>query len=284
VPAANTPYHQLERIPLKYNSSLGQSSVAIPYYEELLYNQMDALNMLYVATTRTKEYLYISTLGKKTEGISTIGDLLIKVFEDSIAEDGRFLEEEPVVKKASASLGEILKPERINLQEYPVSDRLTAVFNTDLKRRELDMLGAPSPGREGSILHEVLARAADPEDISVVLAEMLNEGFFREEELRSLEQQATTVLAHAELQQLLNSSTETVSEKSIIDRDGKSYRPDKVLISDNEVIVIDYKFTQKESPAHIKQVHGYRTLLQEMGYASVSTYLFYANSGELKLV
>lgn len=284
VPAANTPYHQLERIPLKYNSSLGQSSVAIPYYEELLYNQMDALNMLYVATTRTKEYLYISTLGKKTEGISTIGDLLIKVFEDSIAEDGRFLEEEPVVKKASASLGEILKPERINLQEYPVSDRLTAVFNTDLKRRELDMLGAPSPGREGSILHEVLARAADPEDISVVLAEMLNEGFFREEELRSLEQQATTVLAHAELQQLLNSSTETVSEKSIIDRDGKSYRPDKVLISDNEVIVIDYKFTQKESPAHIKQVHGYRALLQEMGYPSVSTYLFYANSGELKLV
>ncbi|MCX2478385.1 UvrD-helicase domain-containing protein [Pedobacter sp. MC2016-15] len=284
VPAANTPYHQLERIPLKYNSSLGQSSVAIPYYEELLYNQMDALNMLYVATTRTKEYLYISTLGKKTEGISTIGDLLIKVFEDSIAEDGRFLEEEPVVKKASASLGEILKPERINLQEYPVSDRLTAVFNTDLKRRELDMLGAPSPGREGSILHEVLARAADPEDISVVLAEMLNEGFFREEELSSLEQQATTVLAHAELQQLLNSSTETVSEKSIIDRDGKSYRPDKVLISDNEVIVIDYKFTQKESPAHIKQVHGYRALLQEMGYASVSTYLFYANSGELKLV
>jgi len=284
VPAANTPYHQLERIPLKYNSSLGQSSVAIPYFEELLYNQMDALNMLYVATTRTKEYLYISTLGKKAEGISTIGDLLIRVFEDEIAEDGRFLVDEAVVKKARESGEQSLKQERVNLLEYPVSDRLTAVFNSDLKRRELDMLGAPSPGREGSILHEVLARTADPEDISDVLAEMLIEGFFREEELNSLQQQATTVLAHADLQRLLNSSTQTVNEKSIIDRDGKSYRPDKVLISDNEVIVIDYKFTQKESPAHIRQVHGYRTLLQEMGYPSVSTYLFYANSGELKLV
>jgi ATP-dependent helicase/nuclease subunit A len=284
VPAANTPYHQLERIPLKYNSSLAQSSVAIPYFEELLYNQMDALNMLYVATTRTKEYLYISTLGKKSEGISTIGDLLIRVFEDNIAEDGRFLIQEEVVKKAGEFREESAKPERINLLQYPVSDRLTAVFNSDLKRRELDILGAPSPGREGSILHEVLARTAGPDDISHVLAEMLNEGFFREEELSSLEQQATTVLAHADLQRLLNSSTQTVNEKSIIDRDGKSYRPDKVLISDKEVIVIDYKFTQKESPAHIKQVHGYRALLQEMGYPAVSTYLFYANSGELKQV
>ncbi|MET1057872.1 MAG: UvrD-helicase domain-containing protein [Pedobacter sp.] len=284
VPAANTPYHQLERIPLKYSASLGQSTVAIPYYEELLYNQMDALNMLYVATTRTKEYLYISTFGKKTEGSSTIGDLLIKVVEDGLSEDGRFLQDEEVVKKKRDIPAETVKPEQISLTQYPVSDRLTAVFNSDLKRRELDMLGAASPGREGSILHELLARTADLPDIEYVLAEMLNEGIFREEELTSLQQQATTVLAHADLQRLLSSSTQTVNEKSIIDRDGKSYRPDKVLISENEVIVIDYKFTQKESPAHIKQVHGYRTLLQEMGYPAVSTYLFYANSGELKLV
>lgn len=284
VPAANTPYHQLGRIPLKYSSSLGASSVAIPYYEELLYNQMDALNMLYVATTRTKEYLYISTLGKKTEGTSTIGDLLIRVLEDDISEDGRFFQDDEVIKKIQETAEETEKPELINLKEYPVSDRLTAVFNTDLKRRELDMLGTVSPGREGSILHEILARASDPEEVDHVLAEMLNEGYFREEELSSLQQQATTVLAHADLQRLLNSSTQTVNEKSIIDRDGKSYRPDKVLISDREVVVIDYKFTQKESPAHIKQVHGYRALLQEMGYPAVSTYLFYANSGELKLV
>ncbi|CAM4175264.1 ATP-dependent exoDNAse (exonuclease V) beta subunit (contains helicase and exonuclease domains) [Pedobacter westerhofensis] len=284
VPAANTPYHQLGRIPLKYSSNLGASSVAIPYYEELLYNQMDALNMLYVATTRTKEYLYISTLGKKSEGTSTIGDLLIRVLEDDISEDGRFFQDDEVIKKVQDTAEETIKPELINLKEYPVSDRLTAVFNTDLKRRELDMLGTVSPGREGSILHEVLARASDPEEVDHVLAEMLNEGYFREEELSSLQQQATTVLSHADLQRLLNSSTQTVNEKSIIDRDGKSYRPDKVLISDTEVVVIDYKFTQKESPAHIKQVHGYRALLQEMGYPSVSTYLFYANSGELKLV
>jgi len=284
VPAANTPYHQLQRIPLKYNSSLGQSSVAISYYEELLYNNMDALNMLYVATTRTKEYLYISSLGKKSEGISTIGDLLIRIFEDQLSEEGQFLVDEPVVKKGGGDSSAIERPESINLLSYPTSERLTAVFNSDLKRRELDMLGNNSAGREGSILHEVLARAEDSEGLDLVLAQMLSEGFFKEEELSELKIQAVNVLQHEALQQLLNNSRQSVSEKSIIDRSGKSYRPDKVLFSDNEVIVIDYKFTQKESPAHIKQVHGYRELLQEMGYPTVSTYLFYARSGELKLV
>jgi len=284
VPAANTPYHQLQRIPLKYNSSLGQSSVAISYYEELLYNNMDALNMLYVATTRTKEYLYISSLGKKSDGISTIGDLLIRIFEDQLSEEGQFLVDEPVLKKGGGGSSTVARPESINLLFYPTSERLTAVFNSDLKRRELDMLGNNSAGREGSILHEVLARAEDSEGLGFVLAQMLNEGFFREEELADLKIQAVNVLQHGALQQLLNNSRQSVSEKSIIDRSGKSYRPDKVLFSDEEVIVIDYKFTQKESPAHIKQVHGYRELLQEMGYPKVSTYLFYARSGELKLV
>jgi len=284
VPAADTPYHQLQRIPLKYNSSLGQSSVAISYYEELLYNNMDALNMLYVATTRTKEYLYITSLGKKADSISTIGDLLIRIFEDQLSETGQFLVDEEVVKKITDHHTEVTRPELINLVTYPTSNRLSAVFNSNLKRRELDMLGNNSAGREGSILHEVLARAEDIEQLDFVLSQLLNEGFFREEELKNLKMQAINVLQHQELQDLLKNSRQSISEKSIIDRSGKSYRPDKVLFTEKEVIVIDYKFTIKESPAHIKQVHGYRALMQEMGYPKVITYLFYAHSGELKLV
>ena len=226
----------------------------------------------------------MTCLGKKGEGISTIGDLLIKIFEAHLSEEGKFLVDEPVVKKAAGSSSPKIRPEQVQLKEYPVSERLTAVFNSDLKRRELDMLGENNAGREGSILHEALARASDPETIDQVLSQMLTEGFFREEEREALKMQATNVLQHAELQALLSRSNQAINEKSIIDRSGKSYRPDKVLLSANEVIVIDYKFTQKESTAHIRQVHGYRALLQEMGYPVVSTYLFYARSGELKLV
>ncbi|WP_316750090.1 UvrD-helicase domain-containing protein [Pedobacter gandavensis] len=284
VPTANTPYHQLQSIPLKYNKELGQSAVAIPYYEELLYNNMDALNMLYVATTRTKEYLYITCLGKKTDTVSTIGDVLAMTLKDQLDEDGRFFVDVPVIKKSKSKSIEENAPTLINLQEYPTSERLSEVFNNKLKRKELEMLTGTNAGREGTILHEVLARSSDLEEMETALSSMLNEGFFKAEELPSLRRQAGNVLAHTELQALLKTSKETINEKSIIDIRGKMYRPDKVLISGNEVIVIDYKFTLKESDSHIKQVYGYRDLLLAMGYQKVKTYLFYAHSATLKSV
>ncbi|MBB6499417.1 UvrD-helicase domain-containing protein [Pedobacter cryoconitis] len=284
VPAENTPYHQLQSIPLKYNSGLGASTVAIPYYEELLYNHMDALNMLYVATTRTKEYLYISCLGKKADSISTIGDLLIKVFEEQLSPEGQFLLEEEVVKKSQAGSAKHSGPEMISLDQYPLSGRLSEVFNNDVRKKELDMLLNDTAGREGSILHEVLARVADTAEIDEVLGQMLTEGFFKEQELAGFKKQAVNVLQHKDLQDLLRNSTQSVNEKSIIDITGKSYRPDKVLFTKEEVVVIDYKFTKKQSRNHVKQVHGYRDLLLQMGYPRVSTYLFYATIGELILV
>lgn len=284
VPTENTPYHQLQSIPLKYNKELGQSAVAIPYYEELLYNNMDALNMLYVATTRTKEYLYITCLGKKTETISTIGDLMAMTLQEQLNEEGTFVVDEPVVKKTISSASKEERPELINLLEYPTSGRLSEVFNNKLKRRELEMLTGTNAGREGSILHEVLALSANAAEVEEVLNTMLNEGVFKAEELPALRKQAVNVLEHKGLQALLGTGKETINEKSIIDIRGKMYRPDKVLISGKEVVVIDYKFTLKESDAHIKQVYGYRDLLLAMGYQKVQTYLFYAHSAELKLV
>ncbi len=66
VSSEETAYKELKGIPLKYNESLSSSAIAKAYYEELLYNHMDALNMLYVATTRAKDYLYMATMAKKT--------------------------------------------------------------------------------------------------------------------------------------------------------------------------------------------------------------------------
>ncbi|SDM51163.1 UvrD-helicase domain-containing protein [Pedobacter antarcticus] len=281
VPAAGTPYEALRQIPLKYTASLGQSAVAIAYYEELLYNQMDALNMLYVATTRTKEYLYISCLGKKSAGLTNIGDLIAFMLQDDLSEEGQFLVDEPVpVKKIVAKEG----PVGVHFPAYPVSDRLSAVFDADLKRKKLDMLLNDTAGREGSILHEVLARAENADEIELVLDQMLEEGLFKAQELEAFRLQALQVLGNTQLAALLEQSTAIRNEKSIIDAYGKSYRPDKVLFAGDRVIVIDYKFTAQKSKKHITQVHGYRELLQQMGYPDVSTYLFYARIGELILV
>src|SRR5690606_5328821 len=81
-------------IPIKYNSHLANSIFYRQYYEEMLFNYMDALNTLYVATTRAVRHLYISapafkeSVDKKsgtTTGIEIkneyIGDILYQVLD-----------------------------------------------------------------------------------------------------------------------------------------------------------------------------------------------------------
>ncbi|TDQ09700.1 UvrD-helicase domain-containing protein [Pedobacter metabolipauper] len=280
VPAAGTPYHHLHSIPLKYNKDLSQSTVAKPYFEELLYNNMDALNMLYVATTRSKEYLYISTMGKKADTITNIGNLLSKVFEYDLDETGNYIVDDEVLAKPE----KIADSNEIELEFYPVSNRLSQVFDAGLKRRDIDLLTGESAGRTGSILHEVLAAANAVDEVDEVLQNLLLEGIFKQEELPDLKVQAIAVLQHTGLQEILGKSERSLNERSIIDAEGKSYRPDKVLVNGTEVTVIDYKFTQQESNKHIEQVEHYRSLLLAMGYTGVKTYLFYASTGQLKLV
>lgn len=280
VPALDTPYHHLHSIPLKYNKDLGSSSVAKSYFEELLYNNMDALNMLYVATTRAKEYLYISTMGKKTATITNVGDLLSRVFEEQLSEEDNYLIDGCVSLQAEHPSG----TNEIELDHYPVSDRLSQVFDTGLRRREIDLLTGESPGRTGTILHEVLAAAGTTEEVAHVLQDLLLQGVFKAAELPFLKAQAISVLQHSGLQEILQKSEYSLNERSIIDAEGKIYRPDKVLVNGDQVTVIDYKFTQQESNSHISQVDHYRNLLLAMGYKKVDTYLFYAASGQLKLV
>src|SRR5690606_15999019 len=51
VDAIETPFKLLNKIPLKYSKKyLAESTVKKAYFEEVLFNYMDALNTLYVAT------------------------------------------------------------------------------------------------------------------------------------------------------------------------------------------------------------------------------------------
>jgi len=91
-------------------------------------------------------------------------------------------------------------------------------------------------------------------------------------------------LNNTDLQSILSKATESITEKNIVDAEGKMHRPDRVLITDDGVIILDYKFTLEESESHVRQVDRYKELLVDMGYENVQTYLFYAISGKLKLV
>ena len=55
---------------------------------------------------------------------------------------------------------------------------------------------------------------------------------------------------------------------------GESLRPDQVLLGKEQTIVIDFK-TGKELAAHSKQIKKYASVLTDMGYPTVKSYLVY---------
>lgn len=92
------------------------------------------------------------------------------------------------------------------------------------------------------------------------------------------------VLQHPELSKLLHQSGHSIIERNIIDIHGRIQRPDRILIKDDSVLLLDYKFTLEQSDKHVEQVLKYKDLLHQMGYADVQPYLFYAVRKELKKV
>lgn len=279
VSAAETPYEALNEIPLKYSSSLGTSTVAKAYFEELLYNNMDALNMLYVATTRSIDYLYLATLGKVSTDLTKIGDVIGLALADQLNDMGYY------------ELSEVLDTQRIETNEnlitlnlYPTTNRLSALYVPSADKHLNYVLNTEKSGREGNILHDILAKNRNQTEIEKYVNNLVLEGNLTVAEAEGFKQSALAVLQHPDLQLLLNESANQVVEKTIVDAKGKAHRPDLLLINQQEVVVVDYKFTAEESPSHSAQMARYKTLLGEMGYQNIKTYLFYAEKGQLKQV
>ena len=78
-------------------------------------------------------------------------------------------------------------------------------------------------------------------------------------------------------------SAEVLNERDIIDTDGNIYRPDRVVITDGKVVVVDYKFGEHYRK-YERQLEGYARIWASMGYKDVEAYLWYVHTGEVRSV
>jgi ATP-dependent exoDNAse (exonuclease V) beta subunit len=279
VPMEGTPYADLQSVPLQFTSSLKGSSVAKYYLEELLMNYMDALNSLYVATTRAKDYLYISFSGKKKPSLSHIGDAVFSAYEED------FEHTDEIAIGSFSTKGDGMESLRaLTLTAYPTTDRLEDVYEESESRPQQYIDNITKSGKKGSNLHLILAEVNKADEIVDIVEKLILEGLILEEEKDDYINQASSVLAHPELSALLSQNANQINEKSIIGIDGKTYRPDKLVLNGEKVSIIDYKFTAEESQSHIAQITNYKNLIEAMGYQDVKPYLFYATLGKLKAV
>ena len=61
-------------------------------------------------------------------------------------------------------------------------------------------------------------------------------------------------------------------------------RPDRVLLKDGKVTVIDYKFGEQTSKRYHRQMENYIKLIKAMGYVDVKAYLWYVELDKIEEV
>lgn len=277
----DTPYALLHKTPVKYKSDLGKSRLYQAYFEEMLFNYMDALNTLYVATTRTRKHLYITAPGKKGDSeINTLlaGDLLLEVLPG-------IADELEVAFRSGIQLGDVPAPDtRVteapapdgwSFAYYPASARLKEELVRPEIQAELDIVRLDAAKRHGQLLHELMAGLVSATDLDAHLDALQAEGMLTEEDRADVRTLALSTLSHPQLTQWFSGDYEHWDERSIILPNGRTMRPDKVLVRPDETIVVDFKFTQHEDDAHRRQVSDYMLTLREMGMPDVKGYVYY---------
>lgn len=138
------------------------------------------------------------------------------------------------------------------------------------------------------MLHQVFASIRTENELPQAISRLVFEGVLEsEKQAEQIEELARWALAHPHVRDWYDGTWELYNECSIIyaDKAGnlQTRRPDRVMMKDGKVIVVDFKFGKKKQ-GYRNQVKEYMNLLTQMGYSNVKGYLWYVFENELENV
>ena len=296
------PYDTLSLISVPLNKNMLDSIYSEDYNREQLYQIVDNLNILYVATTRAKSNLIIfsDATGGRGDTVSKLLNAILKnltalegtTFNNGVLEFGKIVHSKKKDKKEKEEKEENpfeAKPQSIRQPFVYHKNRITFKQSRELARFLATDKDEEKQFRniaEGELLHLVMSGINKPDDIDKVLERLTIEGLIasskRFNEIKHLVERALTNPAAAEW---FSDKYKLYNECSILvsNSDEKIRRPDRVMINGDKAVVVDYKFAKKNDE-YKEQVRRYMDLLTQMGYKNVKGYLWYVYKNKIEEV
>jgi ATP-dependent exoDNAse (exonuclease V) beta subunit len=270
---------------LPVNKQLGETDYAGFYEDEMSRSVVDMANVLYVALTRPEERLYVITgdFPEKTEDPASVPKWFSRFFmAENLWQKDRLVYEFGGSWKRSAVPG---------TGEIPVADA-----SQPYSRPALEMLlryhapqawdmDEPEKNKEwGNLVHMVMSGITHAGQVAPVIREMVVGGIITSDQQEELSALLETIMSAPEIAPFFDPSYEVRNEPEILSKNGVLYRPDRVLLRQNNVTLIDYK-TGKPRDEHQDQIRMYSGLLGEMGYNVERACLLYLNKKpEIRIV
>ncbi len=283
------PFNELDIVPVNYSAQMNASVYQRDYQQERLQLWVDNLNLLYVAFTRAGKNLIVwSRKGQK----GTMSELLTAALPEVARKNGGEWDED-----APYEQGELCpsskKEEKVSTNKMtrkpdklPVSmESMRHEIEFRQSNRSADFIKGVNEGESedrfinrGRLLHTLFSAIETEKDIDTAIERLVFEGVIgsreMEEEIREVTHKAFSM---PEIQDWYSGRWQLFNECSIIYKeDGvlQTRRPDRVMMQDGQVVVVDFKFG-KPNKKYNRQVQGYMQLLKRMGYGNVRGYLWY---------
>ena len=226
----------------------------------------DQINVAYVALTRPKKELYIIAEDKSTYHKS-LSDFVENdnFFKENIDEE-TFVYGVKVIKQKQEDL-DADENVIINKNFIPWYQRM-AVNKSFVE--EIDNEGAIALKKEGIKIHALLSKIVRINDIELLLDKEISQGRLKSQERDIYANQLYKIVHTPSVELYFQEPWEVVNERAIITSEQRIYRPDRVLISKDDIVIIDYKFSDYQSASDSQkndynlQIEKYISLLQEI--------------------
>ena len=303
------PFNKLSLLPVKSKSEMKESYFAKDYNEEFLYQIVDNLNIIYVATTRAKSNLFIFTENKETEtypvwklinhavvdiaqsnalpGMTETDEELLKIYRygEIVASKGEDKGKDAGSEACDNPFESESVPQRTpltfhdNRLEVKQSRELTRFLASEEEKKVLKNIA------EGELMHMVMQEIETAHDIDKALDKLMLQGVIEDASRhKRIKELVGRALSNPKAAEWFNGRYRLYNECTILSRrKNQARRPDRVMIKGDEAVVVDYKFG-REKESYEEQVKEYMELLEEMGYRKVTGYLWYVYKNEIKPV
>jgi ATP-dependent exoDNAse (exonuclease V) beta subunit len=249
-------------IPL--SAKLDHTAYSDIYQSEREKKILDELNVVYVAMTRPVERLYVISK-QVSDSRASVAQLLTTFLQsEQLWENGKNIYEfgEAVPRttiSSDESICKVFSLDRFSFCRWQKKARLRL---SDAARK--DEVSESRQAR-GIVYHRLISEIQTADDISPALERALIRGDLTLAEKDDVARRLTELVSHPRMTVFFSSNGNIKSEFEMVDRNGMTYRPDRVVFEGDNVFVSDFK-TGQANDKHREQIGRYASLLSEIGY------------------
>ncbi len=286
--------------PVVYGKTMENSAFSEDYCNELVMSHVDSVNLLYVAITRAAKELYIyipkrlNTTSKSGDNISDITSFVIDAVSTmcEASEERNETGDRTIVRYTYGKRLEHPKlkqhnttTESIILQDYPTSKPNIAIHYPTHRYSEEGLTPGSTSCRNGIMLHRIFEKASTVEELYSAIKRMSLDCLIDNDEADRLRSNIERAMSDERAREWFCGSWDDIkTEAEILCKKGIR-RPDRVMISGDRAVVVDYKFGDKINKYYNRQMSEYISLLRSMGkYNTIEGYVWYISLGHIESV